>query len=105
MSADTFDNSENASESGAGEQATQVLPFTHRERAFELHIRPGTYLALALNGVVRKERVFAGREPLYVWTNVELEWEEHHYIEVRYWPSSGAVEATVNRASLRSWQL
>jgi hypothetical protein len=36
------------------------------------------------------------REPQYVWTNVELEWEEHHYVEVRYWASGGAVAGHVN---------
>ena len=29
-------------------------------------------------------------------TNVELEWEEHHYVEARYWASSGEVSVTVN---------
>ena len=32
----------------------------------------------------------------YVWTNVELEWEEHHYIEARYWASSDRLRVTVN---------
>jgi hypothetical protein len=31
-----------------------------------------------------------------VWTNVELEWEEHHYIEARYWAGSGELNITVN---------
>jgi hypothetical protein len=31
-----------------------------------------------------------------VWTNVELEWEEHHYIEARYWASTGRLHVTVN---------
>lgn len=57
------------------------------------------------NGVERKERLYAGREPLYVWTNVELEWEEHHYIEARYWPSTGVLQATVNGDALANWQL
>jgi hypothetical protein len=34
--------------------------------------------------------------PQYVWTNVELEWEEHHYIEARYWADSGELKITVN---------
>jgi len=55
--------------------------------------------------VLRKERLASGREPLYVWTNVELEWEEHHYVEARYWPSSGAVKVTVNGEPLAEWTL
>ena len=87
------------------EPAWQSFPFSHRGRAFELRVQPGAAVALLLNGVVRKEREFAGREPLYVWTNVELEWEEHHYIEARYWPATGALEATVNGAPLAAWQV
>ena len=36
------------------------------------------------------------REPQYVWTNVELEWEEHHYIEARYWAHARRLRVTVN---------
>jgi len=70
-----------------------------------LRVEPGRRIALLFNGVERKERLYAGREPLYVWTNVELEWEEHHYIEARYWPSTGELRATVNGDPLASWQL
>lgn len=92
---------------GGGGTAAAVLEleFSHRERPFILAVQPGHSVALRYNGVVRKERVYAGREPLYVWTNVELEWEEHHYIEVRYWPSSGEIKVTVNGDSLAQWQL
>lgn len=79
--------------------------FDHRGREFVLRVRPGQYVGLFFNGVPRKERVYAGREPLYLWTNVELEWEEHHYIEARYWPSTGALEATVNGDPLAQWQV
>jgi len=79
--------------------------FAHRGREFVLRVRPGEYVGLFFNGVPRKERVYAGREPLYLWTNVELEWEEHHYIEVRYWPSTGVLQARVNGAELASWQV
>jgi hypothetical protein len=83
----------------------QVLDFKHRGRGFELRIMLGRSIGLVYNGVLRKERMYNNREPLYVWTNVELEWEEHHYIEARYWPSSGVIEATVNGAPLRRWVL
>ena len=83
----------------------QDFAFAHRERGFVLRVEPGRRVALLYNGVERKERIYAGREPLYVWTNVELEWEEHHYIEARYWPSTGVLQATVNGDPLASWQL
>jgi len=85
--------------------AGERLAFSHRTRALELCVVPGRYLALLYNDVIRKERLFAGREPLYVWTNIELEWEEHHYIEVRYWPGDGRIKATVNGDSLAQWQV
>ena len=31
-----------------------------------------------------------------MWTNVELEWEEHHYIEARYWAGEGRLQVTIN---------
>lgn len=83
----------------------QDFEFAHRERGFVLRVQPGRRVALLYNGVERKERVYAGREPLYVWTNVELEWEEHHYIEARYWPSTGELAVTVNGDALADWQL
>ncbi|MEM7216908.1 MAG: hypothetical protein AAF515_00990 [Pseudomonadota bacterium] len=85
--------------------AAASFEFIYRDRAFAVHVTPGERLALLYEGVVRKERAHLGREPLYVWTNVELEWEEHHYVEVRYWPSSGAVQATVNGARVHEWQV
>lgn len=53
-------------------------------------------LELWLQGCLRKRREPSLREPLYVWTNVELYWEEHRYVEVRYWPGAGRLEVTVN---------
>jgi hypothetical protein len=79
--------------------------FDYRGRHFVLRVRSGAYVGLFFNGVPRKERVYAGREPLYLWTNVELEWEEHHYIEARYWPSTGVLQATVNGEALAQWQV
>ena len=35
-------------------------------------------------------------EPQYVSTNVELEWEEHHYIEARYRPTQNRLRIAVN---------
>lgn len=53
-------------------------------------------LELYLDGCLRKRREPGEREPRYVWTNVELEWEEHHYVEARYWPGAGILRVTVN---------
>ena len=53
-------------------------------------------LELWLDGCLRKRREPSARQPLYVWTNVELHWEEHRYVEARYWPGDGRLEVTVN---------
>ena len=53
-------------------------------------------LELWLDGCLRKRREPSAREPLYVWTNVELHWEEHRYVEARYWPGEARLEVTIN---------
>ena len=51
---------------------------------------------LWLDGCLRKRREPSSRDPLYVWTNVELHWEEHRYVQARYWREDGRVEVTIN---------
>ncbi len=75
---------------------SQRVAFTHRNRAFELRIADDGAVELYLDQCLRKRRARGAREPQYVWTNVELEWEEHHYVEARFWASTGALEVTVN---------
>ena len=67
----------------------------YRDRPIDLTIA-GDELALSLDGVVRKRRRRGSGTCVYVWTNIELHWEEHHFIEARWWPASGRVELTVN---------
>ncbi len=75
------------------------VPFTHRHKSFLLRVDDDGALELYMDGCLRKRRE-PGKEPQYVWTNVELEWEEHHYIEARYWAGSGRVQVSVNREPL-----
>ena len=49
-----------------------------------------------MDGVLRKRRESSDRQPQYVWTNVELNWEEHHYVEARYWADTDQLKLTVN---------
>lgn len=74
-----------------------IVPFRHRHKDFELHLTDDGAIELYLDGCLRKRRDGGGNEPQYVWTNVELEWEEHHYIEARYWASEARLQVTVNR--------
>lgn len=81
---------------------SQILPFTHRHKSLAIHLTDDGALELYLDDCLRKRREWSGKEPQYVWTNVELEWEEHHYIEARYWRSTGALQVTVNGEPLVS---
>jgi hypothetical protein len=71
----------------------------YRDRPVELEI-DGDELVLRLDGVERKRRHREGVSCAYVWTNIELHWEEHHFIEGRWWPASGRVLLTVNGSTL-----
>lgn len=84
---------------------SQQIPFHHRHKHFEIHVTDEGALELYLDGCLRKRREPGDREPRYVWTNVELEWEEHHYVEARYWPSAGTLRVTVNGEPLLEEQL
>ena len=74
--------------------------FTYRGRDFAVRQTQEGELALMLGKVVRKTCPPSDREPQYLWTNVELEWEEHHYIEARYWAASGRLRITANGGTL-----
>lgn len=80
----------------AGGVLSQVVEFQHRHKRFELRVAGDGALELYLENCLRKRRERGVREPQYVWTNVELEWEEHHYVEARYWASSGRLRVDVN---------
>ncbi len=68
----------------------------HRHKPYDVFVRDDGALELYVDHCLRKRREPGAREPQYVWTNIELEWEEHHYIEARYWRSDGRLRVTVN---------
>jgi hypothetical protein len=74
----------------------------HRHKTYHLFVRSSGALELYMDRCLRKRREASGKEPQYVWTNVELEWEEHHYIEARYWAGSGVLTVTINGDSVWS---
>lgn len=74
----------------------QVVEFQHRHKHFQIRVTDEGALELYLDNCLRKRRERSDREPQYVWTNVELEWEEHHYVEARFWSSSRRLTVTVN---------
>ena len=76
------------------------ISFNHRHKEFEFHLTDDGGIELHLDSCLRKRREVGEREPQYVWTNVELEWEEHHYVEARYWASTRKLLITVNGDTL-----
>jgi hypothetical protein len=70
--------------------------FVHQHKAFEVGVSDDGGLELYVDGCLRKRREPGEREPRYVWTNIELAWEEHHYIEARYWARARRLQVTVN---------
>ena len=74
----------------------QSMEFCHRNKNFSIKLPDDGALELYVDGCLRKSRALGKREPQYVWTNIELEWEEHQYIEARYWSGSGQLEVSVN---------
>lgn len=73
------------------------IELKHRHKTYHLFIRSSGALELHMDRCLRKRREAQASEPQYVWTNVELEWEEHHYIEARYFKSRDELIITVNR--------
>ncbi len=76
------------------------MEFCHRNKNFSVKLPDDGALELYVDGCLRKRRARGEREPQYVWTNVELEWEEHQYVEVRYWSDSRELKVTVNGETL-----
>ena len=67
-----------------------------RHRTFSVTIADDGGLELWLDACLRKRCEPSEREPLYVWTNVELDWEDHNYVEARYYSKRGELNVTVN---------
>ena len=83
----------------------RIHRFEYRDKPFEVRVSDDSKVELCLDGVVRKRRLPSGKAPMYLWTNVELQWEEHHFVEVRYWPGNGRLLITVNGGPLHDEML
>ena len=71
-----------------------IFDLDHKE--FVIKITSDKHLQLFVDGCLRKYDDSAG-PVLYVWTNVEMLWEEHRYVEARYNRVSDLLKVTVNR--------
>ncbi len=83
----------------------RIIPIVHRQKRLEIRLDDDGSLELYLDGCLRKRREPGARQPRYVWTNVELEWEEHHYVEARYWANDDRLQVSVNGKVLMDQQV
>ena len=74
-------------------------------RAFTVLITDAGAVELWLDGCLRKRRGPGARQPRYVWTNIELDWEAHHYVEARYHAKRRQLTVTINGATVVSERL
>ncbi len=78
------------------EYTLRGIELTRWHKSFQVIVREDDALELVVDGCVRKRREPLEREPQYIWTNIELDWEQHHYVEARFWRSSDLLKVTVN---------
>ena len=79
---------------------TQRLAFSLFQKLLEIRLVEGN-ISLWLDGCLRKAREVSGDHVLYLWTNVELMWEEHRLVEVRYTPADRHLEVCLNGRNIR----
>lgn len=62
----------------------------------EIVLKADGSLELWVESCLRKKRKMSNQRSLYLWSNVELLWEEHRFIEVRYFPEISRLWVTIN---------
>lgn len=81
-----------------------VLAFDLEHKQFVIHVDESNALELYVDNCLRKRD--DSLDPVgYVWTNIELNWEEHRYVEARLTRESRALHVTVNRETVFSESL
>ncbi|MBV1904462.1 MAG: hypothetical protein KUG75_00180 [Pseudomonadales bacterium] len=72
------------------------INFQGKDIVLRLSLSDG--LSLWVEGCLRKQRSFA--DQIYLWTNVELDWEQHRYLEVYYQAETGNLKLTANGSTI-----
>jgi hypothetical protein len=72
----------------------EEIQLPYRGNDIVVRLQTDTGLSLWVNGCLRKQRPANGQ--VYLWTNIELEWEEHHYLEVYFHCNTGLLKITAN---------
>ncbi len=79
-------------------QAT-VKRFDLEHKQFVICVDADNTLELYVDNCLRK-RDATSAPVSYVWTNIELNWEEHRYVEARLVKASQELHVTVNRETI-----
>ncbi len=85
----------NATTESRGREQSFHVELEHK--SFELVVTENDDLELYVDNCLRKRCTAASAPVLYVWTNVELHWEEHRFVEARFDRTSRRLRVTVNR--------
>lgn len=72
-----------------------LVHFTLGQHELEVRAEPDGGLSLWLDGCLRKRRGSSG-SAAYLWTNVELPFEDHHLVEVRRTAGTGDIAVSEN---------
>jgi len=78
------------------DDAHSLVRFPLGQHTVELTEDADGGLALWLDGCLRKRRSPGADGQVYLWTNVELPFEDHHLVEVRSAGQPPALEVRVN---------
>ncbi len=79
-----------------------LVQLRYRGKDIAVRLEAEAGLSLWVDGCLRKQRPVADR--VYLWTNIELEWEEHHYVEVYFHGETGGMKITANGNTLHDTQ-
>ena len=75
------------------------LTFDLEHKQFVIRVDESNALELYVDNCLRKRD--DSFDPVgYVWTNIELNWEEHRYVEARLTRTSRTLHVTVNRETV-----
>ena len=78
-----------------------VMKFDLDHKQFVVRVDESNALELYVDNCLRKRD--GSQDPVgYVWTNIELNWEEHRYVEARLTRASRSLHVTVNRETIFS---
>lgn len=81
-----------------------VMTFDLDHKQFVVRVDESNALELYVDNCLRKRD--GSNDPVgYVWTNIELNWEEHRYVEARLTRESRSLHVTVNRETVFSKSL